>query len=191
MHGRVLLLYYFVSIVGLLSYPRTETEIFPPSMDLSALVREQVGNPQWGGFATQILANGVNPRNGSKTDEAHPPIHPTKGVGGANLTQDEAKIYELATRHFLACCSQDAQAQETTVEIEIETEKFKATGRMVTDRGYLDVYPYENWAGSNIPGNKCNTLVNLLAPANRHFSFSLSLCVFLSLSLSDMITLLH
>lgn len=31
------------------------------------------------GFAADILAQGgATPRNGSKTDNAHPPIHPTK-----------------------------------------------------------------------------------------------------------------
>ena len=30
------------------------------------------------GFAQQVLENGPNPRNGSKTDNAHPPIHPLK-----------------------------------------------------------------------------------------------------------------
>ena len=30
------------------------------------------------GFASQILADGPNPRQGNKTDNAHPPIHPTR-----------------------------------------------------------------------------------------------------------------
>lgn len=35
----------------------------------------------------------------------------------------EAKIYELIVRHFLACCSKDAEGRETTVEIEIAEER--------------------------------------------------------------------
>lgn len=30
------------------------------------------------GFATRLLNQGPNPRNGKKSDQAHPPIHPTK-----------------------------------------------------------------------------------------------------------------
>ena len=30
------------------------------------------------GFAQQVLENSPNPRNGTKTDQAHPPIHPLK-----------------------------------------------------------------------------------------------------------------
>lgn len=62
---------------GLLSYPRTETEIFPESMDLAALVREQILHPQWGGFAQQVLANGVNPRTSLASTYSkllHPPL---------------------------------------------------------------------------------------------------------------------
>ena len=29
-------------------------------------------------FASRILQNSVNPRNGNKSDQAHPPIHPIK-----------------------------------------------------------------------------------------------------------------
>ena len=36
---------------------------------------------------------------------------------------NEKTIYEFVVRHFLACCSQDAQGQETTVEIDINEER--------------------------------------------------------------------
>ena len=35
---------------------------------------------------------------------------------------DEKKIYEFIVRHFLACCSQDAQGFETTAEISVADE---------------------------------------------------------------------
>lgn len=63
---------------GFISYPRTETNMFSKEIDLRPLVEQQAGHPEWGGFATKVLEWGVNPRNGSKTDSAHPPIHPTK-----------------------------------------------------------------------------------------------------------------
>ena len=55
-------------------------------------------------FANGILERGPTPRQGTKTDHAHPPIHPTKHA--ANLQGDEQRVYELVVRHFLACCSQ-------------------------------------------------------------------------------------
>ena len=38
-------------------------------------------------------------------------------------------MYEFVVRHFLACCSQDAQGKETTVEINIADETVSAFGQ--------------------------------------------------------------
>lgn len=135
---------------GFISYPRTETNIFPKDLNLTPLVEQQTQDPQWGGFAQRILERGgPTPRNGNKSDQAHPPIHPTKYASG--LQGNEQRIYEFIVRHFLACCSQDAQGQETTVEIDIAAERFVAHGLMIIARNYLDVYPYEKWNTKVIP----------------------------------------
>ncbi|XP_059509987.1 DNA topoisomerase 3-alpha isoform X2 [Stegostoma tigrinum] len=135
---------------GYISYPRTETNIFPKDLNLSALVQQQTVDPQWGAFAQGILdRGGPTPRNGNKSDQAHPPIHPTKYTN--NLQGTEQRIYEFVVRHFLACCSQDAQGQETTVEIDIAGELFAGHGLMIIARNYLEVYPYEKWNTKVIP----------------------------------------
>lgn len=62
-----------------ISYPRTETNIFPRDLNLTVLVEQQTPDPRWGAFAQSILERGgPTPRNGNKSDQAHPPIHPTK-----------------------------------------------------------------------------------------------------------------
>ncbi|XP_032472470.1 DNA topoisomerase 3-alpha isoform X2 [Phocoena sinus] len=135
---------------GYISYPRTETNIFPKDLDLTALVEEQTHDPRWGPFAQSILERGgPTPRNGNKSDQAHPPIHPTKYTD--SLQGDEQRLYELIVRHFLACCSQDAQGQETTVEIDIAQERFVAHGLVILARNYLDVYPYDRWSEKTLP----------------------------------------
>ncbi|KAM6186541.1 DNA topoisomerase 3-alpha isoform 2-T2 [Rhynchocyon petersi] len=135
---------------GYISYPRTETNIFPRELNLVTLVEQQIPDPRWGPFAQSILEQGGPwPRNGNKSDQAHPPIHPTKYT--SNLQGDEHRLYEFIVRHFLACCSQDAQGQETTVEIDIAQERFVAHGLMVLARNYLDVYPYDHWSNKTIP----------------------------------------
>lgn len=63
---------------GLISYPRTETNIFPKELNLAPLVEQQVNHQAWGNFARGLLESGITPRQGKKTDQAHPPIHPTK-----------------------------------------------------------------------------------------------------------------
>lgn len=134
---------------GLISYPRTETNIFPSSLDLNNLIQQQMQDEHWGEFATYLLADGAQPRQGTKTDNAHPPIHPTKHT--RNLQGNEQRLYEFIVRHFLACCSKDAQGVETMVEIEIAGEQFKAKGLAVTAKNYLNVYPYERWSDKTLP----------------------------------------
>ncbi|XP_063075236.1 DNA topoisomerase 3-alpha [Engraulis encrasicolus] len=135
---------------GFISYPRTETNMFPKDLNLTSLVEQQTQDNDWGAFAQGILdRGGPNPRNGSKSDQAHPPIHPTKYTNG--LQGNERRVYEFIVRHFLACCSQDAQGQETTVDIDIAEEKFSASGLMIIARNYLDVYPYDKWYTKIIP----------------------------------------
>ncbi|XP_036749885.2 DNA topoisomerase 3-alpha isoform X3 [Manis pentadactyla] len=135
---------------GYISYPRTETNIYPRDLNLTALVEQQTSDPRWGAFAQSILEQcGPTPRNGNKSDQAHPPIHPTKYT--SSLQGDEQRLYEFIVRHFLACCSRDAQGQETTVEIDIAQERFVAHGLLILARNYLDVYPYDHWSDKTLP----------------------------------------
>ncbi|XP_076680508.1 topoisomerase 3-alpha isoform X1 [Andrena cerasifolii] len=133
---------------GLISYPRTETNIFPKELNLVPLVDQQLHNAAWGNFAQRLLEAGLNPRQGKKSDQAHPPIHPTKYTD--SLQGDEAKVYEFVVRHFLACLSKNAVGQETTVEIDIAGETFFTNGLQIIERNYLEVYVYEKWSDKEI-----------------------------------------
>lgn len=52
---------------GFISYPRTETNKFPPDMFLNTLIEHQKESPEWGRFATRLLTSGAGPtpRNGN------------------------------------------------------------------------------------------------------------------------------
>jgi len=79
------------------------------------------------------LQDRPNPRQGKKSDQAHPPIHPTKYTN--SLHGNEQKVYELIVRHFLACVSKDAKGHETKVEISIGDEKVSS---IYNFSGYLN-----------------------------------------------------
>uniref|UniRef100_A0A336L9Q8 DNA topoisomerase n=1 Tax=Culicoides sonorensis TaxID=179676 RepID=A0A336L9Q8_CULSO len=133
---------------GYISYPRTETNIFSKEIDLVHLVQLHTNHPEWGEFSSKVLNWGPNPRNGKKSDQAHPPIHPTKLA--TDLQGNEKKVYDLITRHFLACVSKDAVGSETIITIKITGEEFTANGLIVLERNYLEVYPYEKWTSKEI-----------------------------------------
>ncbi|PLW57729.1 hypothetical protein PCANC_01400 [Puccinia coronata f. sp. avenae] len=136
---------------GLVSYPRTETDQFDREFDFMGLIEKQMNDPQWGDFATRLKdGDGFQtPRNGKKNDKAHPPIHPTAHAN--NLNPDEKRVYDFITRRYLACCSKNATGKTTTVVIDIADEEFTATGLVILERNYLEVYVYDKWSGMLLP----------------------------------------
>ena len=54
------------------------------------------------------------------------------------IAGDEARVYELIVRHFLACVSQDALGKETTVNIDINGEavRTKSLNNSILMRDY-------------------------------------------------------
>ncbi|KAJ1770695.1 DNA topoisomerase 3-alpha [Coemansia sp. RSA 1843] len=135
---------------GFISYPRTETDQFDPSMDLRGVVVKLAQYQPFSEYAEK-LANGefMWPRQGRNNDKAHPPIHPVAAAN--NLSGDDKKLYEFVTRRFLACCSENAKGQATEVEALIAGEQFSAKGLMIIARNYLDIYPYDRWSESTVP----------------------------------------
>jgi DNA topoisomerase-3 len=92
------------------------------------------------------------PRDGPNDDGAHPPIHPTRPADAAAWAawpREKRGVYEFVARHFLACVSADAVGYETVVEAEVASERFRASGLVVTERNWLEVYPYAGgaWGG--------------------------------------------
>ncbi|KAI9824145.1 MAG: DNA topoisomerase [Phylliscum demangeonii] len=135
---------------GFISYPRTETDQFSKDIDLKKLVEKQVVDHRWGQYAQGLLDGKFSPpRNGRHNDQAHPPIHPVAYVNPNALENDEQRrLYEFVARHFLACCSENAKGDASTVQIQYGDEFFSAGGLVVRERNYLDVYPYHRWESS-------------------------------------------
>eukprot|EP00941_MAST-03F_sp_MAST-3F-sp1_P000957 g957.t1 len=137
---------------GLTSYPRTETNCFPINFDVREKIAFQTESTVWGEYARVLLDHKFEkPRNGSLDDKAHPPIHPTKYADLDKLSPNEKKVYELITRHYLACCSRDAIGFQTTVTVDIAREEFTTRGLIIRARNYLDIYKYEKWKGKTMP----------------------------------------
>lgn len=114
------------------------------------MIGKQTSDQRWGSYSQGLLNGGFkSPRAGRNNDQAHPPIHPVTYVApNALRDDDQRRVYEFITRRFLACCSEDAKGETSTIEIDYGDEKFSTTGLTVLERNYLDVYPYEKWTSS-------------------------------------------
>ncbi len=132
---------------GYISYPRTETEIYSPALNLREILQSFRSHPDYGRFASSILSAPLKPTRGTKDDRAHPPIHPVKPATRAEITnslgQSAWKLYDLIVRHFLATLSPPAKLGRQKLRVEIGGEIFEAEGVLVEDAGYLEIYPFE------------------------------------------------
>ena len=138
---------------GFISYPRTETDRFPSGFNFKELIDGQgASNSPWAAYARELSGGKFRmPRNGTHDDKAHPAIHPTKPAPPGTLGGKEASVYEFITRRFLACCSDDALGQITTVFLKQGGEFFRCSGEMVIEQNYLAVYVYDKWSDKSIP----------------------------------------
>jgi DNA topoisomerase-1 len=125
---------------GLISYPRTDNTVYPPSLDLHGSLQALAGWAPVAGTARRLAAQGkLSPTRGKKRDTAHPPIFPV-GVPKGELSGDRAKVYDLVVRRFLATLLPAAVIEGQRVDVRIGEEPFLARGSRVASPGFLEVY---------------------------------------------------
>ncbi|XP_034190961.2 DNA topoisomerase 3-beta isoform X1 [Osmia lignaria lignaria] len=147
---------------GYISYPRTETTLYPENFDLPAALKQQQNNPDWGDQVRKILMTGINrPKKGHDVGD-HPPITPMKHATRSELDGDSWRLYDYITRHFIATLAPDCRYLSTTVKFEIGMEIFTANGHSLIDPGYTSILTWQA-LGSNdtLPKFTVNEKVNI------------------------------
>jgi DNA topoisomerase-1 len=125
---------------GLLSYPRTDNTVYPPSLDLRGSLRELARWQPVAATAARLAGQDkLTPSRGKKRTTDHPPIYPV-GVPKKELSGDQAKVYDLVARRFLATLLPAAVIERQRVDIGLGPEPFLAYGARVAKLGYLEVY---------------------------------------------------
>ncbi|BCU71221.1 DNA topoisomerase I [Stygiolobus caldivivus] len=132
---------------GLISYPRTNSQKIPATVNIDQIVQELEKN----NFASLVKTvknitkkeRGFKVRQGEKEDPAHPAIYPT-GEKAKGLQLKTYKLYELIVRRFLASISADARVKDQHVVLAFKNTEFKAklSFQKVEFKGWLLVYPY-------------------------------------------------
>lgn len=73
---------------GYISYPRTETNAFPKTFSLSAMVKNIQPATAFREYIDKLFTQNKfqNPKVGKDSDQAHTPIHPVKPANREELT---------------------------------------------------------------------------------------------------------
>jgi DNA topoisomerase-1 len=127
---------------GLISYPRVDNTVYPPSLDLKGALKALQSVPAYREHASAILAAPLHATRGAKETTDHPPITPAGAADPDKLDAQSWKLYNLVARRFMATLSGPATIEGTRVEIDVAGQRFVAKGDVVVSAGFRAVYPY-------------------------------------------------
>jgi DNA topoisomerase III len=131
----------------LITYPRTSSRYLSRDMvgGLNKRVEAAGALPGLAPFAQKLLGLPKLPISKRIVDDAkvtdHHAIVPTGKKASGGLLPDEAKVYDLVARRFLAVFFPDARFENTIVVTEVRGETFLSKGRVVLEAGWRALYP--------------------------------------------------
>ncbi len=131
----------------LITYPRTSSRYLSKDMvgGLKTRVEAAGALPGLSPFAEKLLEKQKLPISKRIVDDAkvtdHHAIVPTNKKASDGLPPDEAKVYDLVARRFLAVFFPAARFENTTVVTEVREETFLSRGRVVLEAGWRALYP--------------------------------------------------
>ena len=167
---------------GLISYPRTDNTVYPPSLNIKKILNKLVDSP-FSKEAKEVLNNGrSSPTRGKKQATDHPPIHPVGVPQKAKLTSEQQKIYDLICRRFLATLAKDAISESVDANFDINGETFKSAGYRLIEPNWRNIYIYykekrkpipDLTKGETIDVSKMNLKKDETKPPNRYTQGSL------------------
>ncbi|MFH1779924.1 MAG: DNA topoisomerase I [Candidatus Micrarchaeota archaeon] len=125
---------------ALISYPRTSSQQLSSKLDLKKIIKQLGSQPMFSDSVVELLKKGkLVPKEGSKSDPAHPAIHPT-GEKPGRISPESLKLYELIVRRFLSCFGESALREKQKIVLNNNDEKFVASGAFTIERNWFDLY---------------------------------------------------
>ncbi|MDQ4106679.1 MAG: DNA topoisomerase, partial [Actinomycetota bacterium] len=131
----------------LITYPRTSSRYLSQDMVKTLKKRVEAAGtlPDLAPFAEKLLSKEKLPVSKRVVDDSrvtdHHAIVPTGKKPSGGLPPDEAKVYDLVARRFLAVFFPQARFENTTVVTEVKGETFLSRGRVVLEAGWRALYP--------------------------------------------------
>jgi DNA topoisomerase I len=146
---------------GVTSYPRTSSQQLDPKLGFAKILTDLARQPEYQGLANELLKGKLIPRDGKKTDPAHPAIYPT-GQSPKQLKPREAKLYDLIVKRFMATFAKAAVRETMSVVMDVNTEKFIAKGtRTIEENWHVFYKPYVKLEEITLPDMKEGKIVEI------------------------------
>jgi len=137
---------------GIISYPRTNSQQLPPTLNNRLIIEALSKDPQYRVYAMKLLKRKVlKPVKGSKTDLAHPAIYPTGELPKRKLSEKEVKVYDLIVRRYLASFGDKSRIICRRYVFSVGKLRYSLSGCKVLDYGWLEIYPFNRMKDEDIP----------------------------------------
>ncbi len=138
-------------LAGLISYPRTSSQKLPASLGYKHILQDLQKRCGYGDYVKHLNLEQLQPREGKKSDPAHPAIYPT-GQRPGKLEQDAYRLYDLIVKRFLATFGQPCQREATKAHLDINGHEFLAEGIRTVKSGWTALYaPYTSLKEQPLP----------------------------------------
>ncbi len=137
---------------GLISYPRTNSQKLPPSLNNRLIIKSLSSVPQYSLYTRKLLSKRVlTYSEGEKTDPAHPAIYPTGELPRRTLSEKERNILDLIIRRYLASFGDPAKVTYRKYIFKVADLKFSLSGYTVITKGWLEIYPFHEIKETKLP----------------------------------------
>lgn len=144
----------------LVTYPRTDSRHLTRELFDECLENLRAIYPHFQGISQRAAANIKDGKkkfecvNDAKVTDHHA-IIPTAVKGNpATMGADEWNVYEMICRRFAAAFMDDAIFDSSTLWIGVGGHRFRATGKIFRDRGWLEAEPWRAAEDNPLPSLK-------------------------------------
>ncbi len=146
---------------GLISYPRTNSQKLPPTLDNRRIITSLLKISDYRDISYELLRKPyLRPREGSKEDPAHPAIYPTGNIP-KGLKIKHRKLYDLIVRRYLASFYNDAVISIRRYELSFSNLRYSLTGQLIVQREWLKAYPFINISQKSVPRLRVGDLIKV------------------------------
>ena len=139
---------------GNISYPRTSSQKLPDKIGYREIL--EALKPIYGVLVKTLLKEKeLKPREGEKSDPAHPAIYPTATAPDYHkLDVNGKRIYDLVARRFMATFAKTSLREENKAVFGINGKEYSCEGSLIIERGWLDYYTYSKSKEQELPEMK-------------------------------------
>lgn len=140
----------------LITYPRTDSRYLTKELFLECLENLRAVYAHFPEIAQKAAANIQAGKkfecvNDKKVTDHHAIIPTALKANPRNLSENEWAVYEMICRRFAATFMDDAVFDSSVIWIEVGTHRFRATGKIFRDRGWLEAEPWRAAEDNPLP----------------------------------------